>query len=1003
MLAWSAGLAALTVRRNGVYRNELALWSDTVAKVAVNPNSQNNLGIALAAAGRPAEAIEQFGRAVALNPDYAEAHDNLALALAGVGRTAEAIGHYERALQLKPDYPDACANLGVALATSGRLPEAIAQFRRALQLNPNFVQARNNLAVALASTGRTADAVAEYEQVLRQGGETAEVHYNLGNALAQLERWPEAALHYQRALALAPNNLEARLTSGWHSPRRAGTRRRPTRTSARWPSTPTTRTPITIWDWPSRRWAARTRRPTSSRRAERLRCGRPRRYAMKARPWLLAGMILLVGGWIYWPALRGTWIWDDLAEIPNNPVLADPAGLGKIWAGASSPDYFPLKTTVQWVEWHLWGSQALGYHVTSIALHSLSALLLWRLLRQLGVRQAWVGGLLFMVHPLAVESVAWISELKNTLSLPPLLLAMSAYVRFEERRSETGAPGGWAAYALSLGWFAAALLAKSTVVLYPVVLLLYSWWRRGRIAGKDVRASLPFFALALGLGLVTVWFQEHRAAYGADLVIGGLASRLAGAGLAAVFYVSKSVLPLGLMPIYPRWTVVPPSALQYLPWVGLAAFSGWLWTRRGTDWGRAALFAWACFVASLLPVLGLIPMSYLRISWVADHFAYLALVPVAGLAAAGWSALSAPTAGRAAASWFRRPLFLGLALAAVGAALAAQSRREAEIYRDEGSFWTAAAQRNPGSWVAQNNLGLTVAREGRAAEAIDHYRTALRLNPNYAEADLSLANALLATGHATEAVGPYEAAARLQPLHPDTYAGLGLALAQSGRLPESVASYERALQLGPPSAQTENNLGNALARLGRGADAQAAYARALQLRPGYAEAERNWGNLLSESGQLAAAADHYRRAVALEPGDPEAHYRLANALANAGQLAQAIAEYGEAVRLRPDFAAAHANLGLALTGSGRVAAALAELQEAVRLDPKDAEAHAYYGFSLAKAGRLPEAIDQYERALELNAADADVHYNLALALRAAGRDRDAQVQFDVAARLGGGR
>jgi tetratricopeptide (TPR) repeat protein len=214
LLAWSAGLGALTIRRNGIYRSELALWSDTVAKVAVNPNSQNNLGIALVAAGRPAEAMEHFERALALNPDYAEAHDNLALALAGAGRYAEAIGHYQRALQLKPDYPDACANLGVALATSGRLPEAIAQFERALQLNPNFVQARNNLAVALASTGRTQAAIAEYERVLQQGGETAEVHYNLGNALAQADRWPEAASHYQRALALAPNNLDARANLG---------------------------------------------------------------------------------------------------------------------------------------------------------------------------------------------------------------------------------------------------------------------------------------------------------------------------------------------------------------------------------------------------------------------------------------------------------------------------------------------------------------------------------------------------------------------------------------------------------------------------------------------------------------------------------------------------------------------------------------------------------------------------------------------------------------------
>jgi tetratricopeptide (TPR) repeat protein len=724
---------------------------------------------------------------------------------------------------------------------------------------------------------------------------------------------------------------------------------------------------------------------------------------MKARPGLLAGMILLVGGWIYWPALHGGWIWDDLAEIPNNPVLSDPAGLGKIWTGASSPDYFPLKTTVQWVEWHLWGSQALGYHWTSLALHSLSALLLWRLLRQLGVRQAWVGGLLFMVHPLAVESVAWISELKNTLSLPPLLLAMSAYVRFDERRSDPKAPGAWRSYALSLGWFLAALLCKSTVVMLPVVLLLYGWWRRGRIGWKDVRSSLPFFAVALALGLVTVWFQEHRAANGVDLEIGGMQSRLAAAGMAVAFYLGKSVIPFGLMPNYPRWSVIPPSIGQFWPWAALAAIGIWLGTRRA-PWARAAMFGAAWFLVNLVPVLGLIPMSYLRISWVADHFAYVSLAAVAGLAAAGWSALAdAPETGAAAPAWFQRPLFLNGLLAAVAAAFAIQSQRYAGIFHDERRFWTFAAAHNPGSWVAQNDLGLTVAQEGRLPEAIAHYEAALRLHPDYSEAQLNLGNALLQAGRYAEAVGHYDWVVRQHPGHADTYAYLGLAQARMGRLPEAISNYQTALRLNPKLPETENNLGNALARLGRVADAQAAYARALQLRPNYAEAERNWGNLLSAAGQLAAAAAHYRQAISLEPDDPQAHYQLANALANAGQLAQAIPEYGEALRLRPDYAAAHANLGLALTGAGRLDSALAELREAVRLDPNDPEAHAYYGYSLAKAGRLPEAIDQYERALQLTPGDADVHYNLAMALRAAGREREAQAELEAAARLGGGR
>jgi hypothetical protein len=521
---------------------------------------------------------------------------------------------------------------------------------------------------------------------------------------------------------------------------------------------------------------------------------RPRSWA-----WLQALAILCAGLYVFGPAITGGWLWDDNQEVTENAVLRDPAGLAKIWTGAAGADYFPLKTTVQWFAWRLWGDSPTGYHALSIACHLLSAFLFWRLLRQLGLRLAWLGGLLFAVHPVAVESVAWAAELKNTLSLPLLLLAMIAYVGFSERRGDSRARSGSRAagagelFGLSVGFFLLAMLAKSSVAMFPVVILLYGWWKNGRITAGDVRASVPFFAVSLGLGLVTLWFQHHRAMQPAEIAVlaGGPLSRVADAGLSLAFYLWKSVLPIGLSPIYPRWQVDPPSLAQFTPWVAFAILVAWLWRQRA-GWGRPALFALGFFVLNLLPVLGFVAFTYMKESWVADHFAYVSLLGVIGLAVAALDRWPA-RASRA----------VGLTVAAV---LTWQSRGYAAVFHDQDALWTYTIRQNPASVSAHYNLATYLAQRGQSQRAVGEFEETLRLRPAFVEAHTNLGNTYFQEGRIPEAGAQYEEALRLNPAFVLARVGLGNALASAGRLPEAVAQYEEALRLSPGDPRIEANL-----------------------------------------------------------------------------------------------------------------------------------------------------------------------------------------------------
>ena len=596
---------------------------------------------------------------------------------------------------------------------------------------------------------------------------------------------------------------------------------------------------------------------------------------------------------VYWPSLRGGWIWDDLSEITLNSTLRSPGGLRRIWFAPPGPDYLPLKSTLQWLEWRLFGDNPFGYHWVSLGLHFTSALLVWRLLARLGLCLAWLGALLFAVHPLAVQSVAWVSEQKNTLSLPLLLLAMGAY-------ADTDASRGRGAYARSFFWFLAAMLAKTSVVMFPVVILLHAAWKRGRLGRANLLASVPFFAVSAALGATTVWFQFHEAIGSERLEIGGMSSRIACAGLAAAFYCGKCLVPCGLMPIYPKWPVNPPSLLQFLPWAGAAAAFAWAWARR-TTWGRHVLFGMGFFVVNLLPVVGFIPMSFSRMSWVSDHLAYVALLGPVALVAAGAGAARQALANR----W---QIWACVGAGALLAALMLEGRAYAAVFQSGASLWSYAAAKNPGSAAAHYNLANARVLDGRLPEAVPEYEAAIRLRPSFGQAKSNFGDVLQRLGRAQEAIAQYEAALRDEPGLVPTRNKLGDLLLSQGRTEEAIGQYERAIDTQPGFAPAQANLAYALARAGRLEDAARRYEEAIRLDPANAESWDELGTVLASMGRTSEALQRYEKALRLRPDDPDAHYNLGIILARTGRISEAVPHFEAAVRLRPDFDAARQSL-----------------------------------------------------------------------------------------------
>jgi protein O-mannosyl-transferase len=546
--------------------------------------------------------------------------------------------------------------------------------------------------------------------------------------------------------------------------------------------------------------------------------------------WLPLALVIGLTVLAYLPSLANGFIWDDDVSLTINPFILSGDGLRQFWLTTQTPDYWPVTATTLWTEWRLWGSDPLGYHVTNLGLHLLEVGLLWAVLRRLRIPGATLAALLFAVHPVNVESVAWITQRKNLMAMLFFLLSIRAYLRSEE-----GARSG---YALSLLAFLLALLSKGSVAILPVVLLGIVAYRRP-VERKDGLRLLPFFLLAGILTLVDIWFQGHHLAATETIRHAGGVERLLGAGAAVVFYLWKALLPFHLLLPYPLWRIEPGAVIWWLPLAGAAGLTAFLgWQARSKGWARAALFAWGYFCVALLPVMGFTDVYFMKFSLVADHYEHLALIGVTTLAGAGW------------AEWRRRqpgPVPLVAAVLAAGI-LAGLTWQQCRRYRDAETFFTATLRDNPGSAMAQGNLGMILGSQQRNEEAMVHLREALRLDPGSAETRSNIGAILVGEGRMAEGVAQYQAALRIKPDLFVVHLNLGNILLHEGRLPEAREELQKAVSLRPAFPEAHGLLGDALRRLGRNEEAIGEYQAALRLKPDYPAVRSQLGRMLAPQG-----------------------------------------------------------------------------------------------------------------------------------------------------------
>jgi tetratricopeptide (TPR) repeat protein len=554
------------------------------------------------------------------------------------------------------------------------------------------------------------------------------------------------------------------------------------------------------------------------------------------RTGLLALLLVGVGLAAYGPVGTAGFVWDDDSFLTANALIKAGNGLGRFWMTTQAPDYWPVTSSSLWLEWRLWGLHAAGYHWTNLALHLTACLLLWGGLRQLRVPGAYLAALLFAVHPVNVESVAWIAQRKNLMAMLFYLGSIRSFLKASDAAPRPART--W--YAFSLGAFALGMLSKGSVATLPAVLALLLWWQ-GRWSRRQAVRLLPFGLIAVVFAGIDIWFQHQGAA--GPIRSASFAARLLGAPAVAGFYLLKALWPHPLSFVYPQWRIEPAQFRWWLPLLGAALLTTVLWhyRRRGS---RPLLFAWAYFVLTLVPVLGFTDVYFMKYSLVADHYQHLALIAVVALAGAGWARWRERQPG--AAPWIAALLAVAL--------LTALTREQCRYYRDPESLYRSVLATDPDSWFAHYNLGIVLAREGQTPEAIRHYAAALQNKPDLADADVNWGDALLPAGDWAGAAAHYRAALRSDPKDSQAHDDLGLVLARMGRQAEAIDEFEAALRSNPDFPDTHNNLGIALAQAGRVPEAIAQLEEAVRLKPDYVSARQNLAIVLRAAGREDAAA-----------------------------------------------------------------------------------------------------------------------------------------------------
>lgn len=654
----------------------------------------------------------------------------------------------------------------------------------------------------------------------------------------------------------------------------------------------------------------------------------------------------------YWPALHAGYIWDDDEYVTGNLSLRSTEGLRKIWfEPGATPQYYPLVFTSFWVEYHLWELEPMGYHVVNILLHLLAGFLLWRCLDKLAVPYAWLASLVFVLHPVHVESVAWITERKNVLSLVFYLGSASLLIRFFQMESAPRArQGSGAVYMSAFALFVAALLSKTVTFSLPAAMLLIIWWKTGRIRVAHIAALTPYFILGAAGGLTTAYLEQHHVgARGVEWDYGSI-DRILIAGRVIWFYAVKILLPVRLIFNYPRWSIDAAVWWQYLYPAAFAAVIAALWQCRRRI-GRGPLVGTLFYCGTLFPALGFIDVYPFRYSFVADHFQYHASIGLIAL----YVVIMVKMFKNTPAAFFHSAVVLLLVL------LTARTHFQVHDYRDQETLWTRTVEKNPESWIAHNNLGVMQRHRGKDEAALNHFKAALRSAPNNTEALNNLGSYFSTKGDHAQAMMYFQRAIAADPENAFAHTNLGVAYGTIGSPEESLQHYRQAVSIAPGYALAHNKLGLALLRRGERTSALYHLRRAGDLSPDNVQFKVHVGIALAEGGQFEAAVQVYTRCAELSPQQAEIYYNLGSVYSAMQHYDDAIQQFETALRLKPGYVEARINLGITLAQRGDVMGAKGEFEKVVRDSPENAPALKNLTQALWLLGEYDKARSSFQR------------------------------------------
>ena len=575
------------------------------------------------------------------------------------------------------------------------------------------------------------------------------------------------------------------------------------------------------------------------------------------RDWFYCLILAVVTILAYQPAWHGGLLWDDDAHIGGSE-LRTPDGLRRIWfVPRTTQQYYPLLHTSYWLQQKLWGDSITGYHIVNLLLHIGCVVLVLRIVRFLRIPGAELAATIFALHPVNVETVAWIAERKNTLSGVFALAATLWYLRFDETRSRRS-------YALALGLFLLGLLSKTAIVTLPLALLVIFWWKRGAISWRhDVVPLIPFFFFSAAAGLMTRWVEYGNIGYRARMLDLSLLDRCLIAGRAFWFYLWKLLWPSNLMFVYPRWEISAAVPWQYIFPLAVLVLLGILWSLR--RWSRTPLAGVLVYMVLLLPSLGFANIYFFLYSFVADHWQYLACLGIITPCASGIVLLA--TRLKSGYAWLEPGVTL-----VIGGVLFLLTWQQSRMYNNAETLYRTTIAHNPACWLAYDHLIDILYQANRIPEAMNLFKDELRIKP--AVAHYSLGNALLRKGRTSEAIDQFTEALRINPDYAEAHNNLGYALLVTGRTSAAIEQCREALRIDPTYAHAHNNLGNALAQTGRASEAIEHYKQTLRINPNSADAHSNLGAALAQMGRISEAIEELKAAVRINPNNIDARNNL---------------------------------------------------------------------------------------------------------------------------------